>query len=366
MHLRNCLVFSLLLLSQSALLADPVYFGTYTRKDLSKGIYYSKFDVESGTLSSPKVAAEMVNPSFLAFAPSRKFLYAVSETGDGSINSFVIEEDGALTRLNTQPTEGGAPCHVSVSDDGGTVLVANYSGGNVASYRVQDDGSLSTPVSVIQHEGSSVNERRQKGPHAHSITPGPGSRFVYAADLGTDEVVIYRLDSKTSALERVGAAKVDPGSGPRHFTFGKSGAHAYVINELSLTVTGFNADAASGMLTPFQTISTLPDTIASVGSTADIELHPSGKFLYGLNRGHDSIVVYQINKDDGSLTFVEHEGIRGNTPRNFTVHPSGKWLLAAGQSSNTVTVFAIDEDTGALEYTGNRIEVPMPVCIEFR
>jgi 6-phosphogluconolactonase len=314
------------------------------------------------------LAAKVASPSFLTIAPSGKTLYAVSETGGaegGRVTAFRILASGLLEKLNDQSSGGDGPCHVSLSSDGKTLAVANYGGGSVASYRIGDDGALSAPVSVIQHTGSSVDPNRQKEPHAHSISFSPDGRFAYAADLGTDRIYLYAVDPATSALKRAGETVITPGSGPRHFSFRPDGQFAYVINEMTLKVNAFRVDAASGALTEVQSLSTLPEGTDPVGSTAEVVAHPSGKFLYGSNRGHDTLVVYAIDGATGQLTWVENEPIRGKTPRNFVVSPDGKWLLAAGQQSDSVTVFAVDARTGALEFADSQIKISSPVCIRF-
>ena len=359
-----------LLLGSHAARADEgrVYFGTYTKAGGSEGIYTAGFDEGSGKLGEPVLAAKVASPSFLTIAPSGKTLYAVSETAGadgGRVTAFRILASGLLEKLNDQSSGGDGPCHVSLSSDGKTLAVANYGGGSVASYRIGDDGALLAPVSVIQHTGSSVDPKRQKAPHAHSINFSPDGRFAYAADLGTDRIYLYAVDPATSALKRTGETVITPGSGPRHFSFRPDGQFAYVINEMTLKVNAFRADAASGALTEVQSLSTLPEGTDPVGSTAEVVAHPSGKFLYGSNRGHDTLVVYAIDGATGQLTWVENEPIRGKTPRNFVVSPDGKWLLAAGQQSDSVTVFAIDARTGALEFADSQIKISSPVCIRF-
>lgn len=348
---------------------DYVYFGTYTGRSDSEGIYRSAFDPASGELSEAKLAVEAADPNFLEIDTSERRLYSVEKSNQfedgGAVASYRIDDSGSLELLNQQSSGGNGPCHVSVSPDGKIVAVANYSSGSVASYRVGDDGELSQAVSQIQHEGMSVDERRQKGPHAHSINFSPNGAFAYAADLGADKIFIYLVNQETGALAKAGEAGLAPGSGPRHFCFRPDGKFAYVINEMLLTVTAFRVDGESGMLEELQTISTLPEGAEKSGSTAEVVCHPSGKFLYGSNRGHDTIVVFAIDPETGKLTWRENEPIQGEVPRNFAVHPSGEWLLAAGQKSNTVSVFSIDAKTGELDYTGNRIEVFSPVCIRF-
>ena len=353
------------LLSQTP---DRVYFGTYTRGD-SEGIYVSNWNRLDGTLSEPILAATMANPSFLELSNDGHYLYAVSEVGNykggGAIHSFRVLDDGTLEQINIQPTRGGAACHLSLSPNGKVVSVANYTGGNVASFRILDDGSLSPPVSVIQHHGSSINPKRQKEPHAHSINFSPDGRFAYATDLGTDRIYCYAVNSESGELTPTRETVIAPGGGPRHFTFCPNGKFAYVINELSLTVAAFTVATDSGELEPIQTISTLPEGTDPIGSTAEVVCHPSGKFLYGSNRGHDSIVVYEIDAVSGELTYVENEPIRGETPRNFSISPDGNWLIAAGQKSNTAAVFSIDATTGALTYTGHSSSIESPVCVRF-
>jgi 6-phosphogluconolactonase len=346
-----------------------VYFGTYTKAGESQGIYEASFDDATGKLGEVVLAAEWKNPSFLAIAPSGKTLYAVSEVadadGEGQVGAFRILETGKLELINQVRSGGGGPCHVSLTPDGKTLAVANYGGGSVASYRLADDGALSDPVSVIQHTGSSIVPNRQKAPHAHSINFSPDGRYAYAADLGTDRVYHYAVDPATGALSASGETVITPGSGPRHFAFRPDGAFAYVINEMTLMMTAFGVEQTSGELGEIQSLSTLPAGTEKIGSTAEVVVHPSGRFLYGSNRGHDSIVAYAIDGASGQLGYLENEPIRGKIPRGFVVSPSGKWLLAAGQQSSTVTVFAIDEASGELSYADSEAKVWSPVCIRF-
>lgn len=349
-----------------------VYVGTYTRGD-SKGIYQFDLNLDTGELTPLGLAAECTNPSFLAIHPNRKFLYCVSEISQldgkssGGVSAYEIDADtGKLSLLNQQPSGGAGPCHLIVDDAGKNVLVANYGGGSVSSLPIEDDGCLGNPNSFIQHTGSSVNPQRQKEPHAHSINLDKENRFAMAADLGLDKVLVYRFNAKSGKLEPNDppSVSVEPGAGPRHFAFHPSGQFAYVINEINLTVTAFKYNADRGELTPLQSITTVPDDADRKGlSTAEVRVHPSGKFLYGSNRGHDTIVVYRINQDTGKLTHVENESTQGNTPRNFFIEPTGKFLLAENQGSNSIVVFRINQDTGELEPTGHKVDVPSPVCI---
>ncbi|MHC4116834.1 MAG: lactonase family protein [Planctomycetota bacterium] len=345
-----------------------VYFGTYTRGDSSKGIYRSTLDLETGGLSEPVLAAEATNPSFLEIHPSGKFLYAVSESGGaGSVSAYSIAADGKLKLLNQQSSSGSGPCHVSIDHAGKNVLVANYGSGSASVIPIKSDGSLAEPPGFVQHEGSSVNTRRQKGPHAHSINVSTDDRFAFVADLGIDKVMIYKLDVDKGTItpNDPAFAKLKPGAGPRHFAFAPNGKYAYVINELHCTITGFAYNPTSGALTEIQTITTLPESFDGASTCAEVRLHPSGRFLYGSNRGHDSIAVYRISRRNGKLTFVEHETADIKTPRNFNIDPTGKFCIVANQGSDSVVVFKINRKTGALEPTGHKITVGRPVCVRF-
>jgi 6-phosphogluconolactonase len=351
-----------------------VYIGTYTTGK-SKGIYTSRLDAAAGTLSTPQLAGESSNPSFLAVHPTRAFLYSVNEIGNfegktsGAVSAFGVDRDsGALTPLNQQSSVGGGPAHLVVDAAGKNVLVANYGGGSVAVLPIGEDGRLKPSSAFVQHTGSSINPERQKQPHAHSINLDPSNRAAYVADLGLDKVLIYRYDGTKGSLvvNDPPFAAVKPGAGPRHLAFHPSGRFAYVINELHMTVTVFARDPASGGLTELQTISTLPagQDVVKGYSTAEVQVHPSGKFLYGSNRGHDSITVFAID-EAGKLTYLQTEPTQGSTPRGFGIDPSGAYLLAANQRSDSVVVFRIDPKTGRLTATGSRIEVGSPVCVKF-
>ena len=375
--LRFATVFACVSLVGQLLLGESLtaYIGTYTRGD-SEGIYRLSLEIDGDEIkSSLDLAVEVENPSFLALHPNGKYLYSVGEMSkleikgkrSGVVHAFKIGENGWLFPKNSQPSLGGAPCHLVIDKTGQHVLVANYSGGNVISLPIKDDGGLGPITSNIQHEGSSILPR-QKGPHAHSINLDAANRFAFAADLGLDKVLIYRFNEKTGELRPHDPAfvKVKPGSGPRHFAFHPDGDRAYVINEIALTVTAFDYDAEQGELTPTQTISTIPEDITDRKglSTAEVQVHPSGKFVYGSNRGHDTIAVFALD-DAGKLTRVQNQDIHGKTPRNFGIDPSGKYLLALGQSSNTISVFRIDQANGKLSLVGKPLAAPSPVCIKF-
>ncbi|MDP3069193.1 MAG: lactonase family protein [Opitutaceae bacterium] len=352
-----------------------VFFGTYTGPK-SKGIYRAKFDSATGRLAAAELAAECSSPSFLAAHPSGRFLYAIDERADATkdadrgVAAYAVDaRTGTLTLLNEQGIGSSGPCHLEVDATGRCLLVANYAGGTVVSLPIATDGRLGPARSHLRHAGSSVNAARQKEPHAHAITIAPGNRFAYAPDLGIDKVMIYQVDPAAATLEAAAHpfAQLPLGSGPRHIAFRPDGKFAYVINELLCTMAVFAVEAKSGALIAAQSISTLPTgaTVQRGQSTAEVHAHPSGRFLYGSNRGHNTIVVYAIEAATGRLTLVEHQSTQGQTPRHFAIDPSGGWLLAENQGSDTVVVFRIDPKTGRLTPTGQSLAVPVPVCAVF-
>ena len=351
-----------------------VYFGTYTGAK-SKGIYVSRFDSNTGKLSEPELAVETKNPSFLALNPTGEFLYAAGEISDtpdkrGAVSAFKRDtKNGKLVLLNQQASGGSGPCHVSVDASGKCLLVANYGSGSIASLPIQTGGKLCEAAMTIQHTGSSVNPTHQAGPHAHFIVPSPDNRFALTCDLGLDKVLVYPLDAAAAKLatNNPSFGTVAPGAGPRHLAFSTDGKFVYVINEMKLTITVFTYDAKTAAMTEVQTLSTLPVDYAATekDSCAEIAVRPSGKFLYGSNRGHDSIAGFTVDAKTGKLTLVQNESTQGKTPRHFAIDPSGRWLLAENQNSDSVVVFAIDAVTGKLKPTGQTITVGLPVCAVF-
>lgn len=350
------------------------YVGTYNGAK-SQGIYTFTFDAATGELGPVELAASAANPSFLSLHPNGQHLYAVGDMTntagkkEGSVSAFTIQADGKLALLNQAATVGAGPCHLTVDKSGRTVLAANYGGGSVVSFPIKADGSIGEHTGFVQHIGRSVTPR-QAQPNAHSVNISPDNRFAFVADLGLDQVLIYKLDpaSATFAPHSPAFVKVAPGSGPRHFCFHPNGRFAYVINEISLTVTAFHYDAVRGTLTEIQTLSTLP---AADGpgpkpgwSTAEIVVHPSGKFLYGSNRGHDTIAVFAI-AENGTLSLVQNAPAEVKVPRNFALDPTGQWLFTEGQKSDNIALFRVDPETGKLTFTGKKIEVGSPVCIKF-
>lgn len=352
-----------------------VYIGTYTDGGKSEGIYLLNLDHASGELTKVGATSGVDNPSFLAIHPSRKFLYAVCEVSEvdgkkgGGVSALAIDpESGGLTLLNRQSSMGSGPCYLVVDKTGKNALVANYGGGSCCVLPIGDDGKLDEASSFMRHKGTSVDKVRQEAPHAHSINLDPANRFAFCADLGLDQVLVYHFDAVKGLLTPNDPpfASVAPGSGPRHFAFHPSGKFAYVINEMKLTVTAFAYDPRKGVLKELQTISTVPAGIKTDGfSTAEVQVHPSGKFLYGSNRGHDSIAMFSIDQATGKLTSLGQQPTGGKTPRNFGIDPSGAYLLAENQDSGTIVVFHIDPKTGKLSPAGHQIEVPMPVCAKF-
>jgi len=348
------------------------YFGTYTTGDSkSQGIYTAIFDSKTGAISAPVLAAETTNPSFLAIDAERGFLFAVNEISEGdgrgnaTVSSFRIQSDGMLQPINSKPSHGGAPCHCNIDATGKYLLIANYVGGNLAVFPIAENGSLEDASCIIHHEGSSIDRSRQEQPHAHSINLSSDNRFAYAADLGTDKIMIYRFDDQTGTLEPASpdSVSITPGGGPRHFSLHPSGKFAYTNHELTAMVSALSRDPQTGALTTVSTVSTLPDDAQSRKSTAECLVHPNGRFLYVSNRGHDSIACFKINPTTGELTVVAITHTQGKEPRNFSIDPTGQWLLAANQNSDTVVVFSIDQQSGAISPTDNRIEVGRPVCV---
>jgi len=350
------------------------FIGTYTNKTESKGIYSFRFDSATGQLTSIGLAAPTQDPSFLTVSANEKYLYAVNELStfegksSGAVTSYSLDRKaGQLTQLNQVPSGGADPCYVSLDRSGKYLLVANYTGGSVATFPVAPDGRLAPASAFIQHTGSGPNKERQEGPHAHYIAASSDNRFVFVVDLGLDEVVIYRFDSATGALTPSDPpfAKLDPGAGPRHLAFSPNGKFAYVLSEVKATVTAFAFNSKTAEFTTLQTLSTLPKDFTAPNDTAEIVVHPSGEFLYASNRGRDSIAVFAIDSAKGTLTPAGDFPTQGKTPRNFALDPTGNFLLAANQESNNIVVFRINRYTGALTSVGQPAPVPAPVDIVF-
>jgi 6-phosphogluconolactonase len=349
-----------------------VYVGTYTRGS-SKGIYAFRFDDGSGVLTPVGLAAETDSPSFLAVSPNHRFLYAVNEVSSfgsekaGSVTAFSINvQSGRLTRLNAQSSKGADPCHLAVDATGRFVAVANYSGGNFSVLPAGADGRLGEAVAILANGGTGPNKSRQQGPHAHAVVFDASNRYLLGADLGIDRVFVYRFDQSSGALSANDPSSVQlaPGAGPRHVALHPSAPLAFAINELTSTITSLSWDQKSGRLAAAGSVSTLPSGYSGTSYTAEVVVHPNGRFLYGSNRGHDSIAVFAIGTT-GNLSLVEHQLTRGQTPRNFAIDPTGRWLIAANQKSDTLAVFSIDPQSGLLAPVGPLAQVGTPVCVLF-
>lgn len=350
-----------------------VFFGTYTNTGKSKGIYVSRLDTAAGKLTEPALAGEVVNPSFLALHPNGRFLYSVSEIANfqggkaGAVSAFAIDKaTGQLTFLNASETRGAGPCHLTVDKTGRAVIAANYGSGSVVVLPLEEDGRVKPASSFVQHSGSSLNPKRQSGPHAHSVNLSADNRFAIVADLGLDQVLVYKLDAAKGTIEpnQPPFFAVAPGSGPRHFAFHPNGRYGYVINELASTVTAMSWDAARGVFRELGTVSTLPKGFTGDSTTAEVQVHPSGRFLYGSNRGHNSIAAFAIGPK-GALKPAGHTPSGGEIPRNFGIDPTGQFLIAANQKTDSVVLFRIDQKNGALTPTGARFELGAPVCVRF-
>jgi 6-phosphogluconolactonase len=349
-----------------------VLVGTYTGGNTgSEGIYALQFDSATGALTSRGLAAATPSPSFLTASADRRFVFAVNEldtyegTPSGSVTAFAVDASaGTLTALNTESSRGAHPCHLELDRTGRYLAVANYTGGNYALLPVAANGQLGPAVALVAGQGRGPTAR-QLGPHGHAVTFDAANRFLIATDLGIDRVLVFRFDPVAGTLvaHQPPSVAMAPGAGPRHFVFHPNGQQAFVINELDSTITSMKWDGRAGTFAPIGTVSTLPAGVTA-STTAEIHVHPTGRFVYGSNRGHDSVAVFSVG-EDGALTLVEIEPTRGRTPRNFTIDPSGRWLLAANQESSTIAVFSIDPSTGALTPVGDPVATPTPVSILF-
>jgi 6-phosphogluconolactonase len=352
-----------------------VYIGTYTSKG-SKGIYVYRLKTrnlevsQNITLDPLGLAAETENPSFLEVDHERRLLFAVNE-GDtfngkptGAVSAFRIQPDGRLTLINQVASGGKGPCHLVLDKDRKHILVANYGGGSVAAIPVAEDGKLSEPSDVKQHEGKSVNAKRQEAPHAHCVMMSPDNRFAYVCDLGLDKVIIYKFDAKSGKITPNEPAFVQtkPGAGPRHMTFRPDGKFAYVLNELDSTVSTFAVDSQTGALQEVQTISTLPGYYDGPNTAAEIQMHPSGKWVYTSNRGNETIILFNIDAEKGTLTWVEEQNTGGKTPRHFGLEPNPRHMIICNQNTDTVLISRIDAGNGRLKPSGVFTKVSSPAC----
>ena len=332
------------------------------------GIFASKFNLESGKFSEPQAVGDAPRPSFLAMHPTLPMLYAVTREStkpSGGVRAFQISfEDGSLALLNQQSTGDQGPTHLEVTPDGKALLVANYSGGSTTLLPLDDTGQIGPLSALVKHQGSSVNPKRQRAPFAHGVAISRAGRFACVADLGTDEVIVYRIVGN-SKLSRVGAWKALPGAGPRHLAFHPQQPWLYSINELDSTLSALKFDVESGQLNELQTLNTLPTGFTGKNTTAEVVVHPSGKFVYISNRGHDSTAAFSIDPESGKLALIEIESTLGDHPRFIGIEPSGQFLIAANRDANNLVSFRIDATTGKLEPTGHQITIKQPVCVVF-
>ena len=367
-----CLISLFLLLVLGTLSTNAadmyVYFGTH-RSGPGIGFSLAHFDTDTGALTKPEFIMEAVEPAFFVVHPDGRHLYTCnSSKTTGSVSAYEINlKTGKLTLLNEKPAGGADPSYITLDKTDHYALVANYQGGSVAVLAINPDRSLGDRTGFAQHTGSSVNPERQTRPFAHSIIVDPSNRFALVADLGVDKVFVYRFNEKDGSLTPNDPpfTAVKPGSGPRHVKFHPNGKWVYLINEMGCTVTGFKWNAAKGSLTEFQTVSTLPEGFTNTNTCAELEIHPNGRFLYGSNRGHDSVVVFAIDQATGKLTLVERVSSQGKWPRNFTFDPTGKWILCTNHNSNNAVIFRVDGTTGKLTPVGQPVEVPYPFCERF-
>ncbi|MBS4216958.1 lactonase family protein [Bacillus sp. FJAT-49711] len=347
-----------------------VYVGSYTNKS-PNGINIFTFNESDGSITHIDSVCEIENPSFISIDETNNHLFAVSETAmtdgkeGGQVFSYKIDEEtGTLSYLSAQLTNGGAPCHLSVENGGENVYVVNYSGGNICRFSIDKAGHIKSLDDIVQHKGNSIRPDRQEGSHPHSIILDSSNTFAYVPDLGLDKVFIYKLDQVKRTFVAYREINVHPGAGPRHIVFHSFLPYAYVINELDCTICVFSVEK-DGTLTTQQTVPTLIENNLQEDSGADIHIHPNGKFLYASNRGKDSITIFQINQQNGSLTRIGYSSTYGKTPRNFAISPNGKYLFAANQNSDSIVLFRIDDKTGQLTEPIKTIQVSEPVCIKF-
>ncbi len=360
-----------------------LYIGTYTESikfgtgsilnGKGKGIYRFKLDCSNGKIEFYDVTQHITNPSYLAFSPSKRYLYAVNElktyngSATGTVSAFSLNaNNGDIIFLNKLPTQGTDPCHISTDDTGLFVFVANFMSGSVAVYKVSEDGRLEGLCDFVQHHGSSVNRKRQSGPHAHSVTYDPATELLFVPDLGLDKLIVYQFDKHHGTLKSRDdlILQVTPGAGPRHLEIHPNRRNAYLINELDSTIIVLTFGKSVDKLKVIQTVSLLPDGFTGESTSADIHISPSGDFLFGTNRGHDSIAGFKIDHNTGLLTYIAHTSTGGKTPRNFVIDPTETFLIAANQDSDSIVSFWIDKTSGTLIPTGYSAYVPTPVCIK--
>lgn len=357
----------------SAMAQDSLDVWIGTGGGPAKGIYHATFNTKTGKISETSLAAEIGRPGFLAMHPKGTHLYAVGTLDEPCVAAYKIDgklKNAKLTFVNSVAIGDGGAAHIAIDPTGSMILTAQYGGGSTAAFSVNEDGSLKERTALIEHEGASnADPRRQSASHAHWAGFSPDNRFGFVPDLGLDKVVIYKVEPKPAKLTPHGAGILSPGAGPRHMKFHTNGKWAYVLHELDLAVTVYDYDAEAGTMAAKQTIPTVPKEQLldlKAKSCSEIRVHPSGKFVYAANRGHDTITAFTVNQDTGELKVIEREHTRGATPRNFNLDPSGKWLIAAGQQSHNLAVFEVNQETGELIYNVSNVPSPAPICVLFQ
>ncbi|WP_152040197.1 lactonase family protein [Salinigranum salinum] len=347
---------------------DPqtAFVGTYS-DGASEGIYTCEISVGTEpALRSRGVTEVTDNPSFVTIHPTQQFLYTVHEIETGAVTGFAIDENDELTRLNRVESGASGPCHCQVHPSGRFLFVAHYTGGAASVVPIREDGRLDTPTDVVHHEGSSVHPERQTAPHPHAVESGPDGKYVYVPDLGTDEIVRYEFDPTAGRLQRVGAVSAAAGAGPRHLAFHPDAPFVYVINELDSTMTAYTRAPETGELDEITTEPTLPTDYGGENITADVHVHPSGRWVYGSNRGHDSIVIFEVDSRTGGISPIGHEPTGGEWPRNFAIDLTGSLLLAENRYTDDIFAFEIDDESGELTETSATLSIPSPACMQIR
>lgn len=365
------IVFSLSSFSIHCQTKEYMYVGTYNEKD-QPGIFVFSFDRKDGRMTLVQQIGGMVAPSYLEVNHNGTHLYSVNRNSViagkkwGSVSAYKINrKDGTLTHLNDQPAFGAESCHISLDSKSRLVFVSNYSTGNLSVFPIREDGSLDGLSGSVQHNGSSLDQSRQKGPHVHQSVVSGDDQYLFVCDLGIDKVKVYSIDYQNKNLIPLSGSDgiVDKGSGPRHFTLDEDQSYGYVINEMASTVTAFRL-GDSAQLTPIQTLSTTPSEYDGTNYCADIHIEPGGKFLFGSNRGHNSLAIFQIDRESGTLKEAGHQSTYGEWPRNFLIDPEGEYVFVANQNTDNITFFRLNGNTGQLTKVDFEASVPKPVCLK--
>jgi len=367
-------VLTLLITDSPDLSAQPgtksiIYAGSSSARG-SKGIYVLEFDQQKGTLKELQTVTEGNSPGFLAFSPNKDFLYSIYgkgtlDDGNGAVMSFKIDPfTGFLKKVNEQSVGGKGPAHISIDPKGRFAYTANYGDASVTVFPINSDGSLANASDFVKHTGSSINPQRQMRPHPHSSIPSADGKFLYVSDLGTDKIMIYEVvDGGKLKAAVVPHVQVTAGSGPRHFKIHENGNFAYSVDELSNTIVGFKVNKKTGALTIIERLSMLPEGYSEVTYASDVHFSPDGKFIYATNRGHESVVIYEVNAKSGKLRMLGHESTGGKHPRNFMISKSGEYVLVGNSNTDNVVIFNRDSKTGLLKPNGVQYTIPAVTCL---